>query len=119
MVDTIASYDVGVYVLPPSGFNTEYALPNKFFDFVQARLGVIVGPNPEMAALVREHDLGAVTAGYDATNLTAVLDRLDPAEVARWKAGADDAARELAAENQMGAWSDAIAALVARARITR
>lgn len=119
VVDTIASYDVGVYVLPPSGFNTEYALPNKFFDFVQARLGVIVGPNPEMAALVREHDLGAVTAGYDATNLTAVLDRLDPAEVARWKAGADDAARELAAENQMGAWSDAIAALVARARITR
>ncbi|MGO1563148.1 MAG: hypothetical protein ACTHW7_15135 [Actinomycetaceae bacterium] len=118
VVETIAQYDVGVYVLPPTGFNTQNALPNKFFDFVQARLGIIVGPSPEMASLVEEHGLGAVTSGFEEADLAVVLDRLDPVEVARWKAGSDAAARELSAENQMDAWSYAVAALAVRARQT-
>ena len=32
-------YDIGVYCLPPANVNMEYALPDKLFDFVQARLG--------------------------------------------------------------------------------
>ncbi|MGO1562836.1 hypothetical protein CZ771_03800 [Actinomycetales bacterium JB111] len=115
VVPTIADYDAGIYVLPPSGFNAANALPNKFFDFVQARLGIIVGPTPEMARLVERHGLGAVTAGFTPEDLTAVLDALDPDEVALWKSHADAAARELSAENQMAAWSAAVSALSARA----
>ncbi len=39
-------YDLGVYCLPPANVNMEFALPNKLFDFVQARLGMVVGPSP-------------------------------------------------------------------------
>ncbi|MGC5628501.1 glycosyltransferase family 1 protein [Georgenia sp. Z1344] len=115
LVETLAGYDVGLFLVPPVTFNLEWTLPNKFFDFVQARLGIVVGPNPEMAGLVREHRLGAVTAGYEETDLVALLDRLDPAEVARWKAGSDAAARELSAEQQITAWGEAVGALAARA----
>ena len=41
--------DVGVFCMPPINVNARYALPNKFFDFVQARLAVAVGPAEEMA----------------------------------------------------------------------
>ncbi|MGC5616673.1 glycosyltransferase family 1 protein [Georgenia sp. Z1491] len=116
LVETLAGYDVGLFLVPPVTFNLEWTLPNKFFDFVQARLGIVVGPNPEMAALVHGHGLGAVTEGYTEADLTALLDRLDADEVARWKAGSAAAARELGAENQMTAWSDAVAALVTRGR---
>ena len=115
LVETLAGYDVGVFQVPPVTFNLEWTLPNKFFDFVQARLGIIVGPTPEMARLVEEHGLGAVTAGFAPEDLTAVLDALDPAAVATWKSHADAAARELSAENQTAAWSSAVSALAARA----
>ncbi|HKX82823.1 MAG TPA: hypothetical protein VJL58_01270, partial [Pyrinomonadaceae bacterium] len=53
-------FDVGIYSLPPTNFNNQYALPNKFFEFVQARLAIVVAPSPEMARIVRERDLGVV-----------------------------------------------------------
>jgi hypothetical protein len=52
IVRTLNRYDLGVYVLPPISFNFRRALPNKLFDFVQARLGVVIGPSPDMATLV-------------------------------------------------------------------
>ena len=45
-------FDMGVYLLPPVNFNHEHALPNKFFEFIQARLAIAIGPSPEMAKLL-------------------------------------------------------------------
>jgi hypothetical protein len=55
---TINNYDIGVYILKPNNFNNAHALPNKFFEFVQARLGIAIGPSPEMAHLVKLYELG-------------------------------------------------------------
>src|SRR5690606_36659821 len=51
----INEFDVGVFLLPPVNFNYKYALPNKFFEFIQARLAVAIGPSPEMATLLRQY----------------------------------------------------------------
>jgi hypothetical protein len=59
--EVLNTYDLGVYLLPVNGPNHEHALPNKLFEFMQARLAVAVSPNPDMASLVREFDLGVVT----------------------------------------------------------
>ena len=107
----LAGFDVGVFVLPPVNRNYANALPNKLFDFVQARLGVVVGPGPEMARLVREHGLGAVASANTAEALAEVLDTVTPADVARWKAASHAAARALSAEEQSTAWSRAIATI--------
>ncbi|MCM3661070.1 glycosyltransferase family 1 protein [Georgenia satyanarayanai] len=109
---TLSAYDIGVYVLPPVSFNNLWALPNKFFDFIQGRLGLVVGPSPEMAGIVRQHGLGAVTEDFTAAALTAVLDELDPAEVRRWKQASHEVAEEYSAEQQTRGWADAVAAIV-------
>lgn len=112
---TLHSYDVGLFVVPPSTFNLHWVMPNKFFDYVQARLGIIVGPSPEMAGMVEKHRLGAVMSGFEAEELAAVLDATTPADVDRWKACAHAVAPGYAADRQTHGWSNAVDALAARA----
>lgn len=111
LIQTLNSYDLGVFVLPPRTFSYRHALPNKLFDFVQARLGIITGPTPEMAEIVQGHALGWVTDDFTAASLARVLDGIRPPEVERAKRAAHAAARPLAAENQMGAWVESIDAI--------
>jgi hypothetical protein len=104
LVDTLNHYDVGVSILPPINFNHLWALPNKLFDYIQARLGVIVGPSPEMARVVRENGIGVVADDFTSAALTNVLDMLDDEQVAAWKAAADENARKLSSEKQSEVW---------------
>lgn len=115
LADALANFDVGVFMLKPINFNYEWALPNKLFDFVQARLGIVVGPSAEMAEVVHRHGLGAVADANTPQALAAVLDRLNPSEIAEWKANSHAAAHELSAEQQIVGWRRAIDRLVAGA----
>ena len=116
VVETLNGYDVGVYSLPPISFNFRWALPNKFFDFVQARLALVIGPSPEMAGLVEEHDLGVVARDFTPEGFAAAIDALTPAGVAAAKAASDRAARVLCAEEQVHGWAEPVAVLAERAR---
>lgn len=109
---TLNQYDLGVFLYPIQTRSHLYHLPNKFFDFVQARLGVIVGPSPEMARLVREHGIGAVTEDFTPAALTAVLDSLTPEQVAAWKQASHQAARPLSSDAQVQTWHRAVSALL-------
>ncbi len=115
---TLNDYDVGVYVLPPINFNFAWSLPNKFFDFVQARLGLVIGPSPEMAAIVRAEGIGVVTENFTAEALAAALDALTPEGVADYKRASALAARKLSAEEQVKEWARAIDALVGSRKAT-
>ncbi|WP_434993717.1 glycosyltransferase family 1 protein [Arthrobacter sp. Ld5] len=112
LAHTLNRYDVGVYVLPPVNFNFAWSLPNKFFDFVQARLGVVIGPSPEMAALVRAEGIGTVTEDFTATSLAAAIDELTPEAVTGYKRASATAAKKLSAEEQVKGWARAVDALV-------
>ncbi len=96
----INGYDLGLYLLEPNSFNNLHALPNKFFEFIQARLAVAIGPSPEMAALVRAHDLGVVAADFSPAALAAALRPLDAEQIRRWKQNADQAAARLSWEHE-------------------
>lgn len=116
---TLNRYDIGVHALPPVSFNNAWALPNKLFDYVQARLGVIVGPSPEMQKVVKERGLGAVASGFSAADIAEILDTLDRHRVEGWKHASHDAARELSSERQVEVWRESIAALSSRAQHAR
>ncbi|MBD8022239.1 glycosyltransferase [Microbacterium sp. Sa1CUA4] len=111
--ETLRSHDVGVFLLPPVNFNHRWALPNKFFDFVQARLGLIIGPSPEMAAYVERYGIGAVTRDFSAAALAEAVDALDVDQVARYKAASHRHARELSSEAQVQIWKRAVDAIAA------
>lgn len=115
LIETLAGYDVGVFSIPPVSFNYKHTLPNKLFDFVQARLATVVSPSPEMAAVVHEHQLGLVTEDFSAQSLADTIDALDEETVLAGKAAAHAAARALSAEQQVTGWAQAIRALDERA----
>lgn len=92
---TLNQYDVGVFSLPPQTTNHRLMLPNKFFDFVQARLALVFSPSPETTALIERHELGAVTSDYSTESLVAAIRALSREDIARFKANADAAALAL------------------------
>lgn len=97
------NYDVGVFVLPPHNGNQLHVLPNKLFEFIQARLAVVVGPSPEMARVVRDHDCGLVTRDFTPESLAETLASLTPANIAAYKRQSDVAAGRLNAEHNRAA----------------
>jgi hypothetical protein len=100
IVPTMETYDVGLCSIAATNFNNLHSLPNKFFDSVQAGLAVMIGPSPDMATIVREHDLGPIAAGFDGPSQRVVLAGLEPAEVDRWRENARAARPALSAERQ-------------------
>lgn len=103
IVEACNAYDVGVYTLPPRNENLRLALPNKLFEFIQARLAIVVGPSPEMARVVREHDLGLVTRDFTPRSLAEALASLTPTKIAAYKRQSDLAAGRLNADQNRAA----------------
>lgn len=94
----INGYDVGLYLLPPDNFNHRHALPNKFFEFVQACLVVAIGPSPEMAALAREYECGVVADSFEPKALAQALSALTKNRIEELKEASHRAAQSLCFE---------------------
>lgn len=112
LLDRVHEYDLSIAYTPPTSFNNLHALPNKFFEAVQARVGLVIGPNPDMRAIVEEHGLGVVLPEFSGSALHAALAALDAAQVDAFKHAADRAAEELSAERQTLVWDRAIRRLI-------
>jgi hypothetical protein len=98
VVRTINQYDMGIFLLPPINFNYANTLPNKLFDFIQARLAIAVGPTPEMADIVNEHKLGVVSKEFTAESLADELRNLTTTQIQSFKKNAEIASKILNAE---------------------
>ncbi|MDC4232638.1 hypothetical protein M3T53_02770 [Actinomyces sp. B33] len=97
---TLNAYDVGVFWIPPTTTNARLTLPNKLFDFVQARLALAVGPSIEMAEIVGEHRLGVVSDGFEVERIVDSLRTLTPQRVAAFKEASHRAAPALSFEHE-------------------
>ena len=113
LIETINAFDVGVFVQPPTSFSLEWSLPNKLFDYVQARLGILIGPSVEAVRFVNDYSLGCITQDFSVNAIVAAIDELTPEMVTELKVNAALAAQPLSAEAQVGAWDDAIRRLAA------
>lgn len=98
VVRTLNAYDMGVFLLPPINFNYENTLPNKLFDFIQARLGIAIGPTPEMAEIVTHYGNGVIADDFTPAALAQKLAPLSAASIMAFKERSAIAARELNAE---------------------
>lgn len=104
LIDTLAGYDLGISLLAPTNFNHVWALPNKLFDYIQARIGVIIGPSPEMQRIVDQYGVGGVSDDFSAEALARFFESVDPARIDEWKRNADRHAHELSSESQSQVW---------------
>jgi hypothetical protein len=98
VVSFINKYDMGIILVPPINFNYANGLPNKLFEFIQAKLAVSIGPIPEIAEVVNQYDLGYVSEEFTARSLAAKLMKMSNADLIRFKENAVEAATELSAD---------------------
>jgi len=98
--EILNSYDIGFFLYKPVSYNALHTLPNKFFEFVQARLMIAIGPSPEMASYVQKYSLGVVTEDFTPESMAEALSKLTAYDVAEFKMNSHLCARELSAETQ-------------------
>ncbi len=91
-------FDIGLFLLEPTTFNYRHALPNKFFEFLQGRLGIAIGPTPEMAEIVHRTGTGIVASDFRPDSMVRALNALTAEDVNRFKQAAQAVAREYSAE---------------------
>ncbi|MDP1725753.1 MAG: glycosyltransferase [Bacteroidota bacterium] len=101
IIPIINQYDIGLFNLPPTSYNYKVALPNKLFEFIQARLCIVVSPSIEMAQLVQQYHLGVVSSDYTAAGIADAIKKLSFADIEQYKKNSDMAAFELSAEKYM------------------
>lgn len=115
LIPLLNQYDLGVHLLPPVNFNNTWALPNKIFDFLQARLGVLIGPSPEMAAYVTRYGFGTVIDGFTTEDARAAIEGITRENVDSFKQQAHAHAYELAGERQAEVWERIVVGMTTEA----
>ncbi|WP_353988414.1 glycosyltransferase [Ruicaihuangia caeni] len=105
----VNDFDIEIMFYRPTTRNLELALPNKFFEAVQGRLGLIVGESPMMAEIVREYQNGVVVSGWDAADLARALDAVTVNDVVRFKAASERAAQDLNADVERSVFLSVVA----------
>ena len=93
-------FDLGIFLLKPVNVNYEYALPNKIFEFIQARLCIVVGPSVEMVKVVKKHDLGVCSTSFDPKSVADSINKLTNKEIMHFKNRSDQAANILSFEKE-------------------
>ncbi|OFX46646.1 MAG: hypothetical protein A2X13_00440 [Bacteroidetes bacterium GWC2_33_15] len=94
--------DLGIALEENIGLNYYYALPNKLFDYIQARIPVLVSPFPEMQKIVRKYDIGTVYDHKDPQSLANKINEIFELKNRhqKWKGNTEKAASELCWENE-------------------
>lgn len=101
ITETINEYDMGLYLLSPRNFNQANALPNKFFDFMVAGLGVAIGPSIEMVRLCQQYRFGVVADSFEPEAMARRLNALSSQDIDLMKQRALDTAKLINADTEM------------------
>jgi glycosyltransferase involved in cell wall biosynthesis len=89
--------DVGLSIEKDVSINYHYCLPNKFLDYIQANVPVLVSPFPEMKSIVNQYIIGEFIQSHDPVILAAQLDEMldDTAKMDVYRQNLGKAAEEL------------------------
>ena len=101
IVPFISHYDMGIYILEPTNLNNHFALPNKLFEFIQARLAIAIGPSPEMAKIVQANQLGIIAEDFKVETMATALNKMTKESIEAFKLNSDKAAKILNAVENM------------------
>jgi len=107
IVEHINQYDLGFYMYNnEDNFNMQHYLPNKFFEFIQARLGIVIGPYVEMKNLVTQYNIGVVSESNHVIDMAKLISGLSREQTSVFKKNSDKAAKELCGEKEIQKMAD-------------
>jgi hypothetical protein len=101
IIDVLSTYDIGFFYVEPKTFNLARCLPNKFFEFIQARIMVAIGPTPDMVHFIHKYGCGIVSKEFTLKAMIDSLNDLNKEDVLRMKLNSAKAAEDLNFEKQI------------------
>lgn len=98
LIPIVNKYDLSVIVLSgviPGHLNS---LPNKLFESIQAKVAIITGPNPSMARLVQENEIGLVMNSWSVDDLVLTLGQVSKGTIEVFKSNTISASQTLSSQ---------------------
>ena len=68
--------DIGLSIEKDVSLNYHYCLPNKFLDYIQAGVPVIISPMPEMQTIVEKYNIGEIISSHEPLYLAGMMDEM-------------------------------------------
>ncbi len=93
LITELNRYDIGLFLAPPATSNLDNSLPNKIFEYMQARLAVVVSPLSEMKSFFRDAEFGVVAQGETPAEHARAIETIPVSAISRMKGAADRAAK--------------------------
>lgn len=89
------SYDIGLIYIPEHNHNLCATLPNKFFEYIQSRLALLLPPIPSLVPFVERYGNGIVAKDFKIDSLALALNNLDTNKIWNLKYASHKVAQEL------------------------
>jgi hypothetical protein len=98
LIPALNQYDIGIVLIPPVNFNYKNTLPNKFFECVQARVALAIGPIPEIKKITEAYNIGVVSEDFNPISLAKKINSLNAQQIESFKNNTAKVASEMNAE---------------------
>jgi len=96
----INGYDIGLLFIPPTNFNYKNCVPNKLFEFIQARLAIALGPIQSSKDVILKYDLAIYSDSFNPHEMAEKVSRVSLESLKKLKQNACIASLDLNAENE-------------------
>jgi glycosyltransferase involved in cell wall biosynthesis len=94
--------DIGLSIEKDVSINYHFCLPNKFLDYIQCNIPVLISPLIEMKAIVEKYNIGEMITSHDPVYLAGKMDDMlnNKEKLALYRENLKKAASELCWENE-------------------